>query len=116
MTWEERTPEEVTCVRCLEFKERRDLDRLLWCDDCCDAARRWAASRGWAVGAGLAVVLSLWIWLVIRPSDLVIGGWIGTVLAALYVSARVAREILYGATRFGKRSAVKAVPPTRNEH
>ncbi|SVB61950.1 uncharacterized protein METZ01_LOCUS214804, partial [marine metagenome] len=33
------------------------------------------------------------------PSSMLIGGWVGTVLAAIYVSARVTREILYGAIR-----------------
>lgn len=116
MTWREPDPEEVTCVRCLGVKARRDLDRLLWCDDCCDAARRHATATGWKVGAGLTVVLSVWIWLVIQPSDLVIGGWIGSVLAAFYVSARVVREILYGAMRVGNRPAVEAVPPAHDEH
>lgn len=116
MTWQEPDAEETTCVRCLEVNARRDLDRLLWCDDCRDAAQHRATSSGWMVGAALAVVLSLWIWFVIQPSDLVIGGWIGSVLAAFYVSARVAREILYGASRFGNRPAVEAVPPTHDEH
>ena len=116
MTREGGDTDEVMCARCLEIKPRRDLDRLLWCDPCCDTARRRAASTGWVIGTGVAVVVSLWIWLVIRPSDLVIGGWIGSVLAAFYVSARMAREILYGATRFANRPAPEAVPPARDEH
>jgi len=59
----------------------------------------------------LAVVLALWIWLYIQPSDLVIGGWIATVVAALWVGARVGREIAYGVMRFNNYKAVEAVPP-----
>jgi hypothetical protein len=57
------------------------------------------------------VVLALWIWLYIQPSNLVIGGWIGTVVGAFYVSARVVRELLYAAARMSNGPAVEAVPP-----
>ncbi len=68
------------------------------------------------VGLVAAVVLSIWIWLYIEPSNLVIGGWIGTVLAAFYVAARVAREVLYTAARLGKHDVVEAVPPGPDPH
>ena len=87
------------------------MDRLLWCEDCRDAARRRAGTWGWGMGAGLALVLALWIWLYIQPSDLVIGGWIATVVAALFIGSRVAREIAYGVMRYNNRSAAEAVPP-----
>jgi len=64
------------------------------------------------LGLLLAAVLALWIWLYIQPSNLVIGGWIATVVAALWVGARVAREIVYGVIRFTNRKAVEAVPPS----
>jgi hypothetical protein len=59
----------------------------------------------------LAAILALWIWLVVQPSDLVIGGWIATVVAALWIGARVGREVVYGVLRFKNRKAVEAVPP-----
>jgi hypothetical protein len=51
------------------------------------------------IGLATAVILTLWIWLFVQPSNLVIGGWVGTVLAAFYVTARVAREVLQAAAR-----------------
>jgi hypothetical protein len=66
---------------------------------------------GWGAGLALAVGLALWIWLIIQPSNLVIGGWIATVLAALWIGGRVAREIAYGVMRFNNRKAAEAVPP-----
>ena len=103
-------------MRCLEMSPRADLDRMLWCDDCRLAVHSRATRKGWVVGFVVAVALSLWIWLYIEPSNLVIGGWIGTVLAAFYVAARVAREVLYTLARLGKQDAVEAVPPGPNPH
>ncbi len=68
-------------------------------------------SQSWYVGLAVAVVLALWIWLYIQPSDLVIGGWIGTVVGAFYVSARVVREMLYAAARMRSGPGAGAVPP-----
>ncbi len=90
---------EATCLLCLQTKPRQDLDRLLWCDACIAAAQARAASQSWVVGLAVGVALALWIWLYIQPSDMVIGGWIGTVVAAVYLSARVARELLYTVAR-----------------
>jgi hypothetical protein len=72
---------------------------MLWCDACTEAVSKRAASRGWMIGLVTAVILTLWIWLFVQPSNLVIGGWVGTVLAAFYVTARVAREVLVAAAR-----------------
>jgi hypothetical protein len=102
---------EATCHRCSQTKPRQDLDRLLWCEACIAEAQARSASRSWFVGLTVAVVLSLWIWLYIQPSNLVIGGWIGTVLGAFYVSARVTREVLYTVARMRNPPAVGAVPP-----
>ena len=98
------------CVRCLQPKAREDLDRMLWCDACGEAASKRAASQGWMIGLATAVILTLWIWLFVQPSDLVIGGWVGTVLAAFYVTARVAREVLLAAARMRSRPAEGEVP------
>jgi hypothetical protein len=62
------------------------------------------------IGLATAVILTLWIWLFVQPSDLVIGGWVGTVLAAFYVTARVAREVLLAAARMRSRPAEGEVP------
>jgi hypothetical protein len=63
------------------------------------------------MGAVLAALLALWIWLVVQPSDLVLGGWIATVVAALWIGSKVAREVAYGVQRFRNRKAVEASPP-----
>ena len=102
---------EATCLLCLQTKPRQDLDRLLWCDACVADIRARAVSRSWYVGLAVAVVLALWIWLYIQPSDLVIGGWIATVAGAFYVSARVVREVLYAVARVrGEAANLEATP------
>ncbi len=109
--WRSRFPEVVTCVRCLREKDTLEVDRLMWCKDCRAAARRRAAWWGWGVGGVAAAGLALWIWLVVRPSALVRGGWIATVVAAFWLVGRLARELAYGLMRYRNRKAVEAVPP-----
>jgi uncharacterized protein (DUF2062 family) len=104
-------PLDAKCRRCLQAKPRYDLDRLLWCDACKEKAQARAVSQSWYVGLGVAAVLALWIWLYIQPSNLVIGGWIGTVIAAFYVTSRVAREILYAIERMRSLPTAGAAPP-----
>jgi hypothetical protein len=87
VTWRDRYPDEVTCIRCLEVRDVMELDRLLWCDRC------------------------PYVWLVIRPTDLVIGGWVATVVAAVWIGSKVGREIAYGTMRYRNRGAVDASPP-----
>lgn len=101
----------VTCVRCLKVLDYSDVDRLMWCNDCREAAKRRASRLGWGFGALLGGALALWIWLVVQPSDLVIGGWIATVVAAAWIGSKVGREIAYGVMRFRNRRAAEAVPP-----
>jgi len=48
---------------------------------------------------------------VIRPTDLVIGGWFGTIAAAIWIGSKVAREVIYGGMRFRNARAVEATPP-----
>lgn len=110
-TWRDRFGDEITCVRCLEVKDSADMDRLLWCRDCRLAARGRATRRGWVVGAVGALALALWIYLVVQPSDLVVGGWLATVVAAAWIVGRVAREMFFGFERFQNRRAMEAVPP-----
>jgi hypothetical protein len=83
----------------------------MWCEPCREAAKRRAGLWGWGAGTMLGAALALWIWTVIQPSDLVIGGWIATVVAAFWIGGKVAREIAYGVIRFTNRRAVEAVPP-----
>lgn len=109
--WRSRFPDTTTCVRCLEGKDLEDLDRLLWCSECREAARERAKKWGWAFGGVLAVLLALWIWFYIRPSTLIIGGWIATVVAGFWLGSRVVREVAYGAMRYQNRKAAEAVPP-----
>ena len=101
---------EATCQRCLQTQPRHDLDRLLWCDACKEAAQNRAASRGWFIGLAVAVALALWIWLYVQPS-LLIGGWIGVVLAAFYFSARVSKELLYAVARTRVQAAERGATP-----
>jgi len=110
-TWRDRYPDEVTCIRCLEVKDQMLLDRLLWCAECRARARNRAGWWGWLGGLIFGGCVALYIWLFIRPTDLVIGGWIGTVVAAIWIGSKVAREIAYGAMRFKNAHAVDAVPP-----
>ncbi len=112
MSWRERYPAEVTCVRCLEVWESQELDRLLWCERCRALARNRAAGKGWWVGGGVAAALAAYIWFVVQPSDRIVGGWIGVTVAAFYLAARMAREIFYGVERVRNAPAVEALPPS----
>ncbi|MBT8337863.1 MAG: hypothetical protein KJO11_14755 [Gemmatimonadetes bacterium] len=111
MSWRDRFGEEVTCVRCLEVRDTSDVDRLLWCRSCLLTARRRATRRGWVVGISGALLLVLWIWWAVRPTDLVWGGWAATVVAAAWIGARAAREVFFGVERVLNRRAAEAVPP-----
>lgn len=111
VSWRDRYGEEVTCVRCLQVRDTTEVDRLLWCEACRARARRRAARRGWVVGVAAATALALWIWFGVGASSLVPGGWLATVIAAAWIGAKVAREVLYGVDRFRNRRAVEAVPP-----
>ena len=110
-TWRDRYPEEVTCVRCLEVHDQMYLDRLLWCDRCRIRARNRASWWGWGGGLAFGVGVAIYVWTVIQPTDLVIGGWFGTIVAAIWIGSKVAREIIYGAMRFRNARAVEATPP-----
>ncbi|GMR14278.1 MAG: hypothetical protein BMS9Abin29_2523 [Gemmatimonadota bacterium] len=72
-------------------------------------ARLRAGNWGWVVGMALTVLLSAWIWLVVQPT-LLIGAWIGTVVAAFWVASKAAREVIYGAMRIQNAPAVEAGP------
>ena len=87
-SWD-RSSDEVTCVRCLDEHDVMDLDRLLWCDRCRHVARNRASWYGWLGGLLLGAGVSLYIWIVMRPTDLVIGGWVGTVVAAVWIGQKL---------------------------
>lgn len=88
------------------------LDRLLWCDDCRSSARNRAGWWGWLGGVLFGAAIAIYIWIVIRPTDLVIGGWFGTVMMAVWLGAKASREVAYGIMRFVNARAVEAVPPS----
>jgi len=111
-TWRDRYPDEVTCVRCLEVYDQMYLDRLLWCDRCRQRAKARAGWWGWVGGIGFGAWVAVYVWIAIRPTDLVIGGWAATIAAAIWIGQKVAREIVYGAMRFRNARAVEAVPPS----
>ncbi len=106
-------PDELVCAHCLEKNDRPDLDRLLWCQGCRVAARATAGKWGWVAGIVVAVLLSGWIWLVVQPT-LLIEAWIGTVVASLWLGAKAAREVIYGAVRLQNAPAVEAA--SASEH
>ncbi len=115
VSWRDRYPDEVTCVRCLEVHDQVQLDRMLWCADCRRRARERASWYGWIGGLAFGGACALYVWLVIQPTDLVIGGWLGTLVAAVWIGQKVAREMVYGAMRFTNARAVEAVPPTLDD-
>ncbi len=109
----DRLPDEVVCVRCLRPTPADELDRLLWCPECVEAARSRAARIGWSAGGLLALVLALYIWFGIQPDlSLIPTGWALTLAVAFYLGGRIAREISFGVMRLRNRQAVEAVPPT----
>lgn len=110
-SWRDVYPEEVTCIRCLEVKDLMVLDRLLWCDACRFRARERAAWWGWLGGLIFAAGVAIYIWTAIRPTDLIIGAWIATLAAAVWIGSKVCREIAYGVMRFRNSRAVDAFPP-----
>ncbi len=111
VSWRDRYPAEVTCVRCLEVWDQIELDRLLWCERCRAKARSRATMWGWVGGLGIGAGVAAYVWLGVQPSDLIVGAWIATVVAAVWIGSKVARELIYGAMRFRNARAVEAVPP-----
>lgn len=84
---------------------------MLWCEECRHRARERAAWWGWLGGLIFAAGAALYVWFTVRPTDLVIGGWLGTLVAAVWIGQKVSRELIYGAMRFRNARAVEAVPP-----
>jgi hypothetical protein len=96
----------------LETRDVMELDRLLWCERCRRLARNRAGWIGWLFGLGLGAGVASYVWLAIRPTDLVIGGWIATVAAAVWIGSKVGREMAYGVMRYRSSGATDVTPPT----
>jgi hypothetical protein len=111
VSWRDRYPDEITCVRCLELHDQVELDRLLWCTRCRAVARNRASWLGWLGGLLFGAGVALYIWTVIQPTDFVIGGWIATVVASVWIGSKVARELVYGIMRMRNAHAAEARPP-----
>ncbi len=94
---------DIACANCDLADPASSLDRHLWCEPCIQAARERARRVGWASGAVLAVALALWIYLVQQPSRMLIGGWLGAVLATFWLGGRAGMEVTYGVLRFRGR-------------
>ena len=94
---------DIACVNCDRPDPDSNLDRHLWCERCVAAARHRARRIGWICGGALATALALWIYLVQQPSRMLIGGWLGAVLATLWLGGRAGMELTYGILRFRGR-------------
>ena len=90
---------QVACVRCGHEVEAGEIDRMRWCSACRRETRARATRRGWAVGVLAVVLIAAWLQIVVRPSSLVPGGWLASLVAALWIVSKVAREIFYGVER-----------------
>ncbi len=113
ISWRDRLPDgELTCLRCLEERPKEELDRLLWCEECVERAKRRASRIGWGSGAVIALLVGLYIWFVVQPDlSLIPALWGATLAVAFYLGGRVAREIAIGVMRLRNRRAVEARPP-----
>ncbi len=94
---------DLSCASCGRPQAASELDRLLWCPTCLAEAHARAKLAGRFSGLALAGALAAWIYFVQDPSRLVIGGWIGAVVATLWLGARAGRELFFGVLRFRRR-------------
>lgn len=97
--WRDRLGDEVVCAVCGEVRDSTDVDRMLWCEECRDRAQARAARVGLYVGFAVAAALLAWIGLAVRPSRMIVGAWIASVVAAGWLGAKMGREIAYGVYR-----------------
>lgn len=86
-------------MRCGETRDSTDVDRMLWCETCREATRARAGRVGAVAGVACAVLLAWYIWSAIRPTDLVIGGWLACIVAGGWITAKITREFAYGIFR-----------------
>ena len=94
---------DIACANCDRTDPASNLDRHLWCERCVRQARQDAKRIGWICGAVLGIALALWIYLVQQPSRMLIGGWLGAVLATFWLGGRAGMEVTYGILRFRGR-------------
>ena len=97
--WRDRLGDEVVCVVCGEVRDSTEVDRMLWCEACRDRARVRAGRVGLWAGLAVAGALTLWIGLGVRPSRMIAGAWVATIVAAGWLGAKMGREIAYGVYR-----------------
>ena len=90
---------DLACAKCGRTCRARELDRLLWCEECIAQVKARAKRVGWLVGVVMAVGLAGWIHFVQKPSAALLGGWIGIVLATFWLCARAGTELCYGVLR-----------------
>ncbi len=102
----------LPCTRCGEPHDPMELDRLLWCERCRLVARNEAGWWGWGIGLAFAAGVVAYVWGVVHPTDLVIGGWVATVVAAAWIGAKVGRELVFGVMR-ARAKPGGAEPPGR---
>jgi hypothetical protein len=62
-------------------------------------ARNEAGWWGWVIGLVFAGGVAAYVWGVVRPTTLVLGGWVATVVAAAWIGSKVGRELVYGVLR-----------------
>ncbi len=93
---------ELRCACCGAPSQASDLDRLLWCEPCVERASSKARVWGWRFGGLLALGLALWIYYGQQPSRIVAGGWIGVVVATLWLGSRLGRQVAFGLLRAGR--------------
>lgn len=97
--WNDRLGEDVVCSICGETRDSTQVDRTLWCDDCKAATRVRALRLGAITGALVAVLLSIYVWRVIQPTDLVLGGWAACMVAAGWITSKITTEVAFGVFR-----------------
>lgn len=107
--------EPLPCTRCGRSFDPMELDRLLWCERCRLVARNQAGWWGWVIGLGFAGCVAAYVWGVVRPTDLVIGGWVATVVAAAWTGSKVGRVIVFGVLR-ARAKPGKGTAATALEH
>ena len=95
---------DFACASCAQVLPASDLDRQFWCETCVAGVRASSKRIGMWAGAVLAGALAAWIFLVLKPAIL-IGGWVGAVLATFWLGMRIASEVAYGIMRTRSRPA-----------
>lgn len=91
--------DQMACVHCGEMHDAVEMDRLLWCERCRRVERNRAGWWGWVIGLTFAACVGAYVWFVVHPTDVVIGGWVGTVVAAAWIGSKVGREMVFGILR-----------------